>query len=172
MKPIINALVAQFEQGQSVALATVVTRRGSAPRSAGAKMLVRPDGSTAGTVGGGALEAQVEQLARQVLVSHQALVQGFAFSGQDAASMDAICGGQVEVLVEWLDAGDPQAALVVQGLQAAVAAHRQAWLVTALPGDKPVSSHALVHHDGSVTGRLPGWVNPRRWSPWRPAGLA
>jgi xanthine dehydrogenase accessory factor len=159
MNQLIREMTALFASGQSFALATVVTRNGSAPRAAGAKMLVRGDGSTAGTVGGGVLEAQVEQLARQVLRSHQAVVQGFAFSGQDAASMDAICGGQVEVLVEWLDAGSPQEASVVKGLRDAVAGHRKAWLVTARPGGEPTTSHALVHPDGSVTGRLPEWVD-------------
>ncbi len=169
MKQLIREMAALYARGQSFALATVVTRNGSAPRSAGAKMLVRADGSTAGTVGGGALEAQVEQLARQVLQTHQAVVQGYAFSGQDAASMDAICGGQVEVLVEWLDAGSPQEASVVKGLQAAVAGHRKAWLVTAFPlryaagtvgpGRESTTSHALVHPDGSVTGWLPEWVD-------------
>jgi xanthine dehydrogenase accessory factor len=169
MKQLIREMTALFASGQSFALATVVTRNGSAPRSAGAKMLVRADGSTAGTVGGGMLEAQVEQLARQVLQTHQAVVQGFAFSGRDAASMDAICGGHVEVLVEWLDAGSLQEVSVVKALQDAVAGHRKAWLVTALPlryvtgtvvpGHETASSHALVHPDGSLTGRLPEWVD-------------
>jgi xanthine dehydrogenase accessory factor len=165
MKPLIKEMEALFAKGQSFVLATVVTRNGSAPRSAGAKMLVRPDGSTAGTVGGGKLEAQVEQLARQALQTHQVGVEQFSFSGQDAASMDAICGGQVEVLVEWMDASSPSESLVIKGLQDAVAGRRQAWMVTVLPGSPPSSfstpatSHALLHPDGSITGRLPEWVD-------------
>jgi len=160
MKQLIHEMSTLFARGESFVLATVITRNGSAPRSAGAKMLVRADGSTAGTVGGGLLEAQVEQLARQVLETHAAVVQGFQFSGKDAATMDAICGGQVEVLVEWLNTGDLQLEGIVQGLQAAVIQHSKTWLVTALPLPGLTRLHALVYPDGSVTGFLPPELKP------------
>ena len=155
MKQIILAMADLFSQGQSFALATVISRLGSAPRSAGARMLIRMDGSAVGTVGGGILEAQVEQLARQVMASHQGVVMGFSFSGEDAASMDAICGGQVEVLVEWLDATDPQETAMVAGMTAAAAGHGAVWLATGLPGGKYAGKHALLDAGGSVTGYLP-----------------
>jgi xanthine dehydrogenase accessory factor len=160
MKQLIHEMSSLFARGESFVLATVITRDGSAPRSAGAKMLIRADGSTAGTVGGGLLEAQVEQLSRQVLKTHAAVVQGFQFNGKDAATMDALCGGQVEVLVEWLEARDLQLEGIVQGLQAAVTQHRQTWLVTALPLPGVTRRHALVYPDGSVTGFLPPELRP------------
>lgn len=155
MKQLIHEMAALVAKGESFGLATVITRNGSAPRSAGAKMLVRGDGSTLGTVGGGILEAEVEQLTAEVIREHSATVKEFRFSGKDAAAMDAICGGRVEVLVEWLDASDPQVTAVIAELQAAVAAHRKAWLVTTLPApESTVGRHALVHPDGTVTGIL------------------
>ncbi len=72
MKQLIQEMADLCGRGESFALATVVTRNGSAPRSAGAKMLVRADGSTAGTVGGGLLEADVTRLALQVIDRRQA----------------------------------------------------------------------------------------------------
>ena len=118
-------------------------------------MLVKADGSTIGTVGGGLLEADVRRLASEIMNNHSAIVQGFQFSGKDAATMDAICGGQVEVLVEWLDANDSKLAAIIQDLQAAVTSHRKAWLVTVLPTASAMSSQALVHLDSSVIGSLP-----------------
>jgi xanthine dehydrogenase accessory factor len=101
------------------------------------------------------LEAEVEQLAAKVIAEHGATVREFRFSGKDAATMDAICGGRVEVLVEWLDASDPQVIAVVAGLQAALATHRKAWLVTALPAPESTPGrHTLVQPDGTVTGSL------------------
>jgi len=155
MNQIIYEMADLCTRGESFVLATVITRNGSAPRSAGAKMLVKSDGSTTGTVGGGILEAQVERLAADVMNNHSAIVQGFQFSGKDAATMDAICGGQVEVLVEWLDANDSKLAAIIQDLQAAVTSHRKAWLVTVLPTASATSSQALVHPDSSVIGSLP-----------------
>src|SRR5512135_2445387 len=143
MKQLIHEMADLCGRGESFALATVVTRNGSAPRSAGAKMLVRADGSTAGTVGGGNLEAEVTRLAGEVLRSRQAALEGFKFSGEDAASMDAICGGQVQVLVERLDAGDQELLEVVRELHAAVKNHRKAWLATGLPSLNAAPLHAL-----------------------------
>ena len=56
-----------FERQESFALVTILTRLGSAPRTAGTRMLVRATGEVAGTIGGGQLEAEAEALARQVL---------------------------------------------------------------------------------------------------------
>jgi xanthine dehydrogenase accessory factor len=159
MKQLIHEMMQLFARGESFVLATVVTNNGSVPRAAGAKMLVRPDGSTAGTVGGGILEAQVEQLAREILKSHASVVKGFQFSGKDAATMDAICGGQVEVLVEWLNGRDPLLGAILQDLQAVVNEHRKAWLVTTLPSETAGWRHTLVYADGRTTGTFPAGLS-------------
>lgn len=156
MKELVQEMIQLLESGQSFALATVVTNNGSVPREAGARMLVRPDGSTAGTVGGGILEARVEEIARASLKSRRSLVQDFAFSGKDAATMDAICGGQVEVLVEWLDGANPDTGAVLRDLNDSLAARRKGWLVTILPNDMEGGPrHCLVHLHGEITGELP-----------------
>jgi xanthine dehydrogenase accessory factor len=155
MNQIINEMADLCSRGESFVLATVITSNGSAPRSAGAKMLVKADGSTAGTVGGGILEAQVERLAAEVMNHHRTTVRGFQFSGLDAATMDAICGGEVEVLVQWVDTNDFIMTAIIQYLQVAVKSHRKAWLVTVLPKANAMSSWALVHVDGKITGSLP-----------------
>ena len=140
--------------GEVFALATVIDRSGSAPRSTGAKMLVRQDGGIAGTVGGGILEANVQALAARVIRERRALVEGFQFSGKDAASMDAICGGQVEVLVEWVDPAEAETAAVIAGLRNALQGHHKAWLVTMFDPQAAATTHALVDANG-IIGRLP-----------------
>ncbi len=155
MKQLIQEMAELCGRKESFALATVITRNGSAPRSAGAKMLVQAGGATSGTVGGGTLEADVTRLALQVIQRRQAVVQDFKFSGVDAASMDAICGGQVQVLVEWLDAGDDRLAAVIGDLSRAAQEHRKTWLLSGLPGEDRRPCHALVYRDGTLTGALP-----------------
>jgi xanthine dehydrogenase accessory factor len=159
MIQIIDEMKSLSARHEPFALATVIDRSGSAPRSAGAKMLVRQDGEIAGTVGGGILEAQVREMAAKVLMDHQAAIQGFQFNGKDAASMDAICGGKVDVLVEWIDVDDPVTAAVIQGLKDSLGKHHKAWLLTLLSNEKSSTSHALVGEDGSVSGDLPGSVS-------------
>jgi xanthine dehydrogenase accessory factor len=159
MKQLFSEIAGLISRQESFVLATVITRNGSAPRSSGAKMLVRQDGTTAGTVGGGILEAQVEQLAMEVQRDHRAVVQSFQFTGKDATTMDAICGGQVEVLVEQLDASDPALAEIFTNLNAAIAGHHKTWLVTELPSNETDHTHALVHEDGTLLGVLPSGLS-------------
>lgn len=86
--------------GQKCALATIVEGRGSIPSYASAKLLVREDGSMLGTVGGGCIEAEVWNAAREVIQSERPRRLSFNL-GQDAAYENGlICGGQMEVFVE------------------------------------------------------------------------
>jgi xanthine dehydrogenase accessory factor len=86
--------------GQKCALATIVEVRGSIPSYESAKLLVREDGSMAGTIGGGCVEAEVWNAAREVIETEKPKRLSFNL-GQDAAYDNGlICGGQLEVFVE------------------------------------------------------------------------
>ncbi len=86
--------------GQRCALATIVDVRGSIPSYESAKLLVREDGSMVGTIGGGCVEAEVWNAAREVLETEKPRRLTFNL-GQDAAYDNGlICGGQLEVFVE------------------------------------------------------------------------
>lgn len=86
--------------GQKCALATIVEVNGSIPSFESAKMLVREDGSIAGTIGGGCVEAEVWNAAREVMETERPRNLRFSL-GQDAAYDNGlICGGQLNVFVE------------------------------------------------------------------------
>ena len=86
--------------GQKCALATIVEVRGSIPSYESAKLLVREDGSMAGTIGGGCVEAEVWNAAREVIETEKPKHLTFNL-GQDAAYDNGlICGGQLDVFVE------------------------------------------------------------------------
>src|SRR5215204_391772 len=86
--------------GQKCALATIVQVRGSIPSFESAKLLVREDGSMIGTIGGGCVEAEVWNAAREVIATEKPRHMKFSL-GQDAAYDNGlICGGQLEVFVE------------------------------------------------------------------------
>jgi xanthine dehydrogenase accessory factor len=86
--------------GQRCALATIVEVRGSIPSYESAKLLVREDGSMIGTIGGGCVEAEVWNAAREVIQTEQPRRLTFNL-GQDAAYDNGlICGGQLDVFVE------------------------------------------------------------------------
>jgi xanthine dehydrogenase accessory factor len=86
--------------GQKCALATIVQVRGSIPSYESAKLLVREDGSMIGTIGGGCVEAEVWNAAREVIETEKPRHLSFNL-GQDAAHDNGlICGGQLDVFVE------------------------------------------------------------------------
>jgi len=82
--------------GVTGVVATVVAAGGSTPRSPGAKMIVYADGRTLGTVGGGAVEAEVIERARALAGSCEPLLLSFDL----AADAGMACGGRMDVLLE------------------------------------------------------------------------
>ena len=93
-------LVRLRRMGQKCALATIVEVKGSIPSYESAKLLVREDGSMTGTIGGGCVEAEVWNAAREVIETEKPRRLAFNL-GQDAAYDNGlICGGQLEVFVE------------------------------------------------------------------------
>lgn len=86
--------------GQKCALATIVQVNGSIPSYESAKLLIREDGSMVGTIGGGCVEAEVWNAAREVIETERPRNMNFSL-GQDAAYDNGlICGGQLSVFVE------------------------------------------------------------------------
>ncbi len=97
---IYDEIVRLRKQGQKCALATIVQVNGSIPSYESAKLLVREDGSIMGTVGGGCVEAEVWNAAREVIDSEKPRHLTFSL-GQDAAYDNGlICGGQLNIFIE------------------------------------------------------------------------
>jgi xanthine dehydrogenase accessory factor len=97
---IFEEIVRLGRKGQKCALATIVQVRGSIPSFESAKLLVREDGSMVGTIGGGCVEAEVWNAAREVIATEKPRHMNFSL-GQDAAYDNGlICGGQLDVFVE------------------------------------------------------------------------
>jgi len=100
MEDIWQEIVRIKRLGGISALATIVRVRGSTPRSTGAKMLIRSDGSFIGTLGGGCLEASVWQAGMKVLREKEQALLDFDLTGRSEATEGLICGGTMQVLVE------------------------------------------------------------------------
>jgi xanthine dehydrogenase accessory factor len=87
-------------QGRRGAVATIVSVRGSIPSFQTAKMLVRDDGSIVGTIGGGCVEADVWQAAREVMESEKPRTLKFDLNQDPRYDTGLVCGGTLEVFVE------------------------------------------------------------------------
>src|SRR6516162_11857681 len=88
------------QTGRKAALATIVQIRGSVPSFQSAKMLIRDDGSTLGSVGGGCVEAEVWTAAQDVIKEEKSRLMTFDLTEESMAEGGLICGGKVEIFVE------------------------------------------------------------------------
>jgi len=82
------------------AVATIVNARGSIPSFQSAKMLVRDDGSIAGTIGGGCVEAEVWQAAREVIACEKPRTLTFDLNQNPKDDTGLVCGGTLEIFIE------------------------------------------------------------------------
>jgi len=100
LTPLLETLVADVSNDRKVALCTVVKTKGSTPRRPGAAMLVRDDGSTLGTLGGGLTEARVVRRASDMLrkASESTLLE-YGLDQETAAEEGSVCGGRMFITV-------------------------------------------------------------------------
>ena len=94
------AVSAALERGEPAALVTIVATHGSTPQRVGAKMLVFPDGSAMGTIGGGCGEQDVFHEAVKVIEDGQPRVVDIDLTADEAGESGDVCGGIMQVFVE------------------------------------------------------------------------
>lgn len=97
---VLEEIVRLRRLGQRCALCTIVQANGSIPSYTSAKLLVREDGSIAGTIGGGCVEAEVWTAARDVMETGKPRRLNFSLGQEAAYDNGLICGGQLEVFIE------------------------------------------------------------------------
>jgi len=108
MLDIIGNINTLLEKKQSFCLATILFKAGSAPREVGTKMIVKNDFSTIGTVGGGIIEALTIKACRAVFENECSIIKYFSLSNKDASSYGMVCGGEQKLLVEFINANNPE----------------------------------------------------------------
>lgn len=86
MQPLIAEILSCLKQGQDLVMATILSKQGSAPRSAGTRMVVYPDGRISGTIGGGWVEAEIQKKAKALFEQAGANANASAGAGADAGA--------------------------------------------------------------------------------------
>jgi xanthine dehydrogenase accessory factor len=103
VRDVLPKLLPWWRDGASTGVGTVVATFRSAPRPAGASMLVGPGGEAVGSVSGGCVEGAVYELAQQVLDDRHPVLQRYGVSDEDAFAVGLTCGGILDVFVEVVD---------------------------------------------------------------------
>lgn len=145
MRDVLDRLVRWWTEENPVAIGTVVRTWKSAPRQAGAAMLVGPDGEVVGSVSGGCVEAAVYEAAQEVLTGAPPRLEHYGVSDDDAFAVGLTCGGTIDVFVERVD----QVSLPGLGTIAEdVSARRPVALATVVAGLGSLGAHLVIRPDG------------------------
>jgi xanthine dehydrogenase accessory factor len=147
MKEILVDLDRWQQQGEEIALATLVAVRGSAPRLPGARLCLTRSGGMSGSVSGGCVENDVFERAMQVLDSGRPAVATYGIADDLGFEVGLSCGGSIDVLIEPF-----QSAEAWQAVRRAVENRRPAALVIGLTPDALVGRKLAVLGDDAVAG--------------------
>lgn len=155
MREVLDELAAVRARGGAAAMATVVRTWRSAPRPAGASMLVTDEGEAVGSVSGGCVEGALFDLGQEVLADGQPRFETYGVSDDDAFAVGLTCGGILEVFVERVDAETwPE----LESVRLSIAEEEPVAVATIVRGPRFVGRHLVVRphrSEGTLgTGRL------------------
>ncbi len=153
MRDVLTELMQWWEAGETVGVGTVVATFQSAPRPAGASMLVGPDESAVGSVSGGCVEGAVYDLAQSVVESGEPVLQRYGVSDDDAFAVGLTCGGILDVYVEKVNRETfPELGEVAADIEAG----RPVALATVIEHPDPawLGRRLVVRPDETVAGSL------------------
>ena len=151
MRDVLEDLVGWWQAGETVGMGTVVATWRSAPRPAGASMLVGPDGTAVGSVSGGCVEGAVYEEAKDVVESGVPTLERYGVSDDDAFAVGLTCGGILDVFVEAVSRESfPELGEVAES----VARHEPVAVVTCVAGPEDRVGRRLVVWPDRSSGTL------------------
>ncbi len=162
MKELFQEIIHELESGETVALATIVKRKGSVPREVGAKMLVHRGGAISGTVGGGCGEAEVWRSALNVIDTKRPTIVQVDLTEEIAMESQGVCGGIFDVFVQpWHNSllpGQPGMQDFASSINAALEGERAVVLASIIAAGgawRPcIGQQMLVHENSETLGTL------------------
>ncbi len=149
VKEIFSELDCWREQGEEIAMATLVRVRGSSPRLAGARLCLTRSGRMAGSVSGGCAETDVFQRGLQVLDEGAPTLFKYGISAEEGFEVGLSCGGAIDVLIEPFDAGEAWLAV-----RRAVETRRAATLAIGLAPTSIMGRKLAIVGDAAPVGSI------------------
>jgi xanthine dehydrogenase accessory factor len=162
VKELFQEIIDDLESGETVAMATIVKRKGSVPREVGAKMLVHSGGKISGTVGGGCGEAEVWRSALNVIDTKRPSIVQVDLTEEIAMESQGVCGGIFDVFVQpWhnkLLPGQPGMQDFARAINDALEGEQAIVLATIIAAGgawRPcIGQQMLVHENSETLGAL------------------
>ncbi|MDP9238055.1 MAG: XdhC family protein [Chloroflexota bacterium] len=147
-------LVRLLEAGERFALATLIDAHGSTPQKVGARLLVRADGTTVGTLGGGCIEAEVSETAYRAMETGEPRVLDFTLNEDIAVDYGLACGGTERILIDPTFTRDDLG--LARRMLGAVSGEQHGVVMSVVDGGSRVriASKMAMWEDGTVDGEL------------------
>jgi xanthine dehydrogenase accessory factor len=157
MNTIAQTICSLLENGETFVLATIISHSGSTPRTSGTKMIVTAAGHGIGTIGGGLMEAEVMSRSAELIRLGHSVVMPFDMRDATVATMDMICGGQAEVLLDCVAPTDSNKVIFRRWQQLQMAGGKECLLTLVLMANGRIAKveHALATARGEIEGNLP-----------------
>ena len=158
MQEVFHEAVSELEQGKPMVMATVVHTKGSTPQKPGAKLLVRNDGSSVGTLGGGCVEGDIWFAASQLLKRGGSTQYRDYELNEDLAAQDGlVCGGTMYFIIDPIYSADDYLPYA-QEIDAAYAGGPSVALATLMkPGEfstEETGAKLFTRENGEIEGTL------------------
>jgi xanthine dehydrogenase accessory factor len=157
----IFTILGSLEQGEDLLIITILSRQGSTPRPQGTRMLITSAGQQLGTIGGGMLEAEIVRAGRKVLQeARKPQVLHFSSEARGNSVPYMICGGSLQVLLEYLPADSYHLKLWQDALDC-YEKPQNLYMFIPLPtdSDNQPAPRFFIQEDGIVCGDCPQ-INP------------
>jgi len=159
MEEIYRTLLQLAESGRSAALGTIIRQSGPSPRELGTQCVILEDGSLVGTIGGGLLEAQVTEAAKEVFDTRLPKRLFFSLRGTDVAESGMLCGGEVEVFLEPLFTASEEASSLFRAVDQTLKQGDCGLMATLLDPEawrRGIAPKLYMDQGGGQHGTLPG----------------
>ncbi len=155
MEKLYKTVSRHLNQGESFALATILSHKGSTPRTSGSRMLVFAHGEIQGTIGGGLVEARVMDTCVEMLTAKgKGMIKDFVLDQELKSGLDMVCGGDLRVWIQILEP-EPELLRIYETLADLEKTGKKGVLVSRLmghSGGKFSTQKALVLPQGDILG--------------------
>ncbi len=155
MEPLNNQILDCLKQNEPFAVATIMTHKGSTPRTSGSKMIILKDRTIYGTIGGGLVEALVMDTCLDLIDKHKSRIKEFSLNRELKDGLDMVCGGNLIVLME-VFVPDPGLTSVFKALVCLEKEGKKGFLVSKIDGFSKSDFtilKCLVLPDTTITGQ-------------------
>ena len=106
MQELYDERLSLLKEGESFVIASIFDFQGSAPRTTGARMIIKEGGTIFGTVGGGRIEALVIAQAKDIFETKKTILKEYKLQEAQNKGIGMACGGDVSILMEYVDGKD------------------------------------------------------------------